>query len=197
MVVLQNQSLQRWTVLVLGEIVMKKFGTHFWKKWKIFKDSMEVLESEKLRQLYQCCNEDLGEAILKGHANIVKFSKQKLLCMIKQLSVIVRHSVFLRSSESCYPVVEGESLAIVCALEQSRYFTQWCDRLLVLTDHRPLVKLFGGRTLDEIANPRFFRLKQRSFLWRFNIYLENYSLLQMQRHAIQYKPSMKRKIKLR
>ena len=41
--------------------------------------------------------------------------------------------------------------------------------MLVLTDHKPLVKLFGDRTLDEIANPRLFRLKQRSLLWRFKI----------------------------
>jgi len=78
-------------------------------------------------------------------------------------------SRFLRPSESHYVVVEGESLAIVWAFEQSWYFTQGCDNLLVLTDHKPLVKLFGDRTLDEIANPRLFQLKQRSLLWRFKI----------------------------
>ena len=41
--------------------------------------------------------------------------------------------------------------------------------MLVLTDHKPLITLFGDRTLDEIANPRLFRLKQRSLLWRFKI----------------------------
>ena len=41
--------------------------------------------------------------------------------------------------------------------------------IIYLTDHKPLVKLFGDRTLDEIANPRLFRLKQRSLLWRFKI----------------------------
>ena len=83
--------------------------------------------------------------------------------------IVLAGSRFLRPSESRYTAVEGESLAIVWALEQSRYFTQGCDNLLVLTDHKPLVKLFGDRTLDEIANPRLFRLKQRSLLWRFKI----------------------------
>ena len=45
-------------------------------------------ESEKLCQLYQCCDKDSGDAILKEHADIVKFSKQELLCMINQLAVI-------------------------------------------------------------------------------------------------------------
>ena len=38
----------------------------FMQKWIIFKDSMEMTEVEKRRQLYQCCEEDLGDAILKN-----------------------------------------------------------------------------------------------------------------------------------
>ena len=40
---------------------------------------------------------------------------------------------------------------------------------MVLTDNKPLVKLFGGRPLDEIANIRLFRVKQRSLLWRLKL----------------------------
>jgi len=58
-------------------------------------------------------------------------------------------------------VIEGEAVAIAWDLEQTRYFTQDCDNLVVITDHRPLVKIFGDRTLDEITNSRLFRLKQR------------------------------------
>ena len=78
-------------------------------------------------------------------------------------------SLFLSSSESCYALVEGGSLANVWALEQSRYFTQGYNNLLVLTDHKPLVKLFGDRTLDEIESPCLFWSKQRSLLWKFKI----------------------------
>ena len=38
-----------------------------------------------------------------------------------------------------------------------------------MTDHKPLTKLLGDRTLDEISNPRLFRLKQRTLSWRFKI----------------------------
>ena len=55
-------------------------------------------------------------------------------------------------------------------LEQTKYFTQGCDNLVVVTDHKTLVKIFGDRTLDEITNTRLFRLKQRTLLWRFEIF---------------------------
>lgn len=78
-------------------------------------------------------------------------------------------SRFMRPAESRHAPVEGEALAICWALEQTRYFTQGCDNLLVITDHKPLVKIFGDRLLDEISNPRIFSLKQRTLMWRFDI----------------------------
>ena len=55
------------------------------------------------------------------------------------------------------------------ALEQTQYFTQGCDNLIIITDHKLLVKIFGDRTLDEISNSGFFRLKQRTLPWHFDI----------------------------
>ena len=40
----------------------------------MFKDSAEMTESEKFCQLYQCCEEDLGYAILKEHEDVVNLS---------------------------------------------------------------------------------------------------------------------------
>ena len=71
--------------------------------------------------------------------------------------------------EQRYAAIEGEALAVAWGLEQTRYFTQGCDNLVVVTDHKPLVKIFGDRTLDEITNSRLFRLKQRTLPWRFDI----------------------------
>ena len=44
-----------------------------------------------------------------------------------------------------------------------------CDNLVIVTDHKPPIKIFGDRTLDEITNLRLFRLKQRTLPWRFEI----------------------------
>ena len=78
-------------------------------------------------------------------------------------------SRFLTPAEQRYAAIEGEALAVAWGLEQTRYFTQGCDNLVVITDHKPLVKIFGDRTLDEITSSRLFRLKQRTLPWRFNI----------------------------
>ena len=67
-------------------------------------------------------------------------------------------SRFLKPAESRYAPVEGEALAIAWSLEQTKYFTQGCNKPVVVTDHKPLLKLFGDRTLDEIANPRLLPL---------------------------------------
>ncbi len=37
---------------------------------------------------------------------------------------------------------------------------------LFITDHRPLVKVMGDRTLDEIPNSRLFRLKQCTWVFK-------------------------------
>ena len=42
----------------------------FMQKWIIFKDSMKLTEVKKRRQMYQCCEEDLGDAIKKGHIDV-------------------------------------------------------------------------------------------------------------------------------
>ena len=78
-------------------------------------------------------------------------------------------SRFLKKSEKNYAPVEGEALGVAWSLEQTHYFTMGCDNLLIVVDHRPLVQLLGDRRLDEIDNPRLFRLKQRTLRWRFDI----------------------------
>ncbi len=83
--------------------------------------------------------------------------------------VTLAGSRFLSPAEQRYAPIEGEALAVAWGLEQSKYFTQGCNDLLVITDHKPLVKVMGDRTLDEIPNSRLFRLKQRTLPWVFEI----------------------------
>jgi hypothetical protein len=52
-------------------------------------------------------------------------------------------SRFLSPAKQRYAPVEGEALAVAWALEQTKFFTQGCDDLLIITDHKPLVKIVG------------------------------------------------------
>ena len=120
---------------------------------------------------YTCLRPDwsktgIGFFLSQKHCNCLNLSPD---CCKDGWRITLAGSRFLRSAETRYAPVEGEALAIAWSLEQTRYFTQGCDRLIVVTDHKPLLKLFGDRTLDEITNPRLFRLKQRTLLWRFSI----------------------------
>ena len=83
--------------------------------------------------------------------------------------VTLAGSRFLRAAEERYAPVEGEALAVAWALEDSRFFTMGCTDLVVASDHKPLVKLLGDKALDDIQNPRLFRIKQRTLMWRFRI----------------------------
>ena len=78
-------------------------------------------------------------------------------------------SRFLIGPEQRYVAIEGEALAIAWALEQTKYFTLGCENLIVATDHKPLVAIFQDKELTQIANPRIFRLKQRTLWWTFKV----------------------------
>ena len=83
--------------------------------------------------------------------------------------VALAGSRLLTSAEQRYAAIESEALAVARGPEQFKYFTQGCNDLLVVTDHKPLVKIIGDRTLDDISNTRMFRLKQRTLPWSFDI----------------------------
>ena len=76
-------------------------------------------------------------------------------------------SSFLSPAEQNYSPTEGEALAVVNALHKTRHYTQGCDRLVVCTDHKPLVPVLSTKALENIDNPRLMRLIQKTLSWRF------------------------------
>ena len=78
-------------------------------------------------------------------------------------------SQFNNKAETNYAPIEGEALAVVKALHKARFFTLGCDNLIVVTDHKPLLKVFGDRNLEDIHNPRLLSLKEKTLMWRFKI----------------------------
>ena len=63
-------------------------------------------------------------------------------------------SRFTHAAESRYAPIEGEALAVADALKKARYFVLGCNDLIIAVDHKPLLKVFGDRSLDDIPNSR-------------------------------------------
>lgn len=81
----------------IGKESSEEVWNMFVTKWTMFKESTQLSDEETLRQLFQCCEEELGDAILKGQSNVVKTSEEELLAVIKQLAVIPVSKVVRRS----------------------------------------------------------------------------------------------------
>ena len=55
------------------------------------------------------------------------------------------------------------------ALEKTRHFVIGCPDLTIAVDHKPLLKVFGNRSLEAIPNPRLRNLKEKTLKYRFRI----------------------------
>ena len=75
------------------------------------------------------------------------------LCGPGHWKLVFAGSRFTTESEARYAPVEGEALALVYGLQQARMFVG-CPDLIVVVDHKPLVKLFSDQALEKIKNPR-------------------------------------------
>ncbi|XP_052760759.1 uncharacterized protein LOC128203366 [Mya arenaria] len=78
-------------------------------------------------------------------------------------------SRFTHPAESRYAPIEGEALAVVYALHQTRYYILGCKDLIVATDHKPLLQILNDRSLTDIDNRRLLNLKEKTLGYRFSI----------------------------
>ena len=78
-------------------------------------------------------------------------------------------SRFTHSAESRYAPIEGEALAVAEALNKARFFVLGCRDLTIAVDHKPLLKILGDRSLEDIPNSRLRNLKEKTLGYRFHI----------------------------
>ena len=83
--------------------------------------------------------------------------------------LVLAGSRFTSGAESRYAPVEGEALGVEWGLESTRHYTLGNSKLLVATDHKPLLKILGDRKLEDIPNPRLLNLKEKTLRWHFSI----------------------------
>ena len=68
-----------------------------------------------------------------------------------------------------YAPIEGEALAVTYGLDSARFFVLGCPTLIVGVDHKPLLRIFRDRALDDIDNTRPRNLKERTLRYRFQV----------------------------
>ena len=83
--------------------------------------------------------------------------------------LVLAGSRFTKPAETRYHPVEGEALAVQYALHKTRYFVLGRKELIITTDHRPLVRIFGDKELNAIDNPRLLNLKEKTLQFNFKI----------------------------
>ena len=76
---------------------------------------------------------------------------------------------FTTPTEVGYSLTEGESLAVVRALDNARMLVLGCRDLIVSTDHKPLLGIFCDRDLSSIHNDHISSLKEKTFCYQFSI----------------------------
>ena len=90
-------------------------------------------------------------------------------CCKSGWKLVLAGSRFTQGAETRYAPIEGEALAVVWALNKCRMFVLGCPNLLVVVDHKPLVKIFGDKSLESIDNPRLFNFKEKTLRYDFKI----------------------------
>ena len=83
--------------------------------------------------------------------------------------LVLAGSRFTSDAESRYAPVEGEALAVAWALESTKHYTLGNPKLMIATDHKPLLKILADRKLEDIPNPRLVNLKEKTLRWQFSI----------------------------
>ena len=143
----------------------------FITRWAMFKRSTGMAGAETVQQLFHCCDEDLGDSILKGHPDAINQDEDRLLQKIKQMAVIpvaisVRRADLLNTKQdhgenarSLYAKVKGKaatcSYSIVCTSEtctQVIDFTNVMVKDVVisgLVDEEIKKEVLGWSDLDE------------------------------------------------
>lgn len=65
--------------------------------------------------------------------------------------------------------IEGEALAVVDALDKARHLVLGCSDLIIAVNHKPLLKVFLDRSLEDISNTCLRNLKEKTLRYKFKM----------------------------
>ena len=130
-------------------------------------DGIEIFDKKRPTCLAtDWSKEGIGFLLLQKHCSC---NTIKPLCCKTGWKVSLVGSRFTTGTESRYSPIEGEALAVVDALQKARHFILGCDNLIIAVDHKPLIKIFNDKSLEDIHNPRLLKLKEKTLKYKFQI----------------------------
>ena len=131
------------------------------------KEGVRIFDKERPTCLATDWSKDgIGYWLFQKHCQC---PSQEIFCCQDGWKVTLVGSRFTHAAESRYAPIEGEALAVADALDKARHFVLGCSNLVVAVDHKPLCKLFGDRSLEDIPNTRLRNLKEKTLRYRFSM----------------------------
>ena len=112
------------------------------------------------------CKSGVGYLLMQKYCECEEITP---ICCQGGWRVCMVGSRFTSAAEQNYSPVEGEMLGVADGLYKTRYYTLGCEKLVVGVDHKPLLGLLNGKSLDQIDNSRLLRLKEKTLGWKFRI----------------------------
>ena len=109
----------------------------------------------------------LGFSLMQKHCSCPGPSNPN--CGVGHWQLVFAGSKTTNGAQSRYCPIEGECLAAAYGLERCRMYTLGCPDLTLAVDHNPLTRILNDRNLDDIANPRLRRLKEKTLPFQFNV----------------------------
>ena len=106
---------------IVGQDILEECWNNFARRWDLFKKCTSMGINEISGQLFQCCEEQLGNQLLKEEPHIVDSTEEELVRAMKRLAVIpvaisVRRAELLKmqqghgeSARSYYARVKGKA----------------------------------------------------------------------------------------
>ena len=135
---------------------------------ELVKEGVRIFDLDKPTCLAtDWCRQGVGFFLMQKHCSCQ--GPLTPTCCVGGWKLVFAGGKFNTPAESKYAPVEGEALAVVVGLQKTRYFVLGCKNLIVATDHKPLLKIFGDRQLEDMENPRLTRLKEKSLYFRFEM----------------------------
>ena len=112
------------------------------------------------------CKMGIGQLLSQKHCKCVS---EEPGCCPTGWKVVAFASRFCHPAEKNYSPVEGEALSAAVGLKKFKHFIMGCKNLSLVVDHKPLLKLFGDKRMEDIENMRLLRLKEKTLPYTFKV----------------------------